>query len=402
MTDSRLARRMAAIRPSPTAAVSDTLRAMQAAGRSVINLGEGELDFDSPETAKLAAMAAIETNQTKYTSVAGTDALKDAVRRKFARENGIEYGPDEVIVGTGGKQLIFNAMLATLDVGDEVLIPAPYWVSYPDIVALTGATPVTVETTPEEGFKLTPARLRERLTTQTRWVVLNSPNNPTGAVYSEAELEALLAELDAWPNVLILADDIYEHLVYEGYFATPAACRPDLKPRILTVNGVSKVFSMTGWRIGYAGGPQWLIRAMTTLQSQSTTNAASISQAAAAGALVGSLSFLEPRVAALRARRDLAVARINAIEGLHCDSPAGAFYLYIDCAALTGRRASDGEVLRTDVDVAAWLVKEAGVGLVPGTAFGLSPWLRLAYGVPTPTLKSALDAIEAACQRLVD
>lgn len=392
---------MAAVKPSPTAAVSTLMRELAEQGREVINLGEGELDFSTPDHVKLAGITAIENDFTKYTEVTGIDALKSAIAGKLFRDSGYTYSHDQIIAASGGKQIIFNAMLATLDAGDEVVIPAPYWVSYPDIVRLSGATPVVVECGRDLGFKLTAPALRDALNANTRWLILNSPNNPTGAVYSRHELVELLGVLDDFPDVLVLADDIYEHLTYDAPGISPIACRPDLADRILTVNGVSKLYAMTGWRIGYAAGPAWLIKAMTTLQSQSTTSAASMCQVAAGVALENSLEFLEPRLAELRARRDFVVSAIGAIDGLDCDTPEGAFYVYVDCRGLMGRRTPAGDTLETDVDLAAYLASDAGVGVVPGTAFGLAPYLRIAYGLSRTDIKRAMTQIAEACTALV-
>ncbi|WP_027351631.1 pyridoxal phosphate-dependent aminotransferase [Halotalea alkalilenta] len=398
--ESLLAPRMATLRQSPTAMVSALMRKRRAEGVDVIDLGEGELDFPSPEVAKRAGIDAIERDDTKYTAVTGTEALKRAVCAKFSRDNGIDTSPERVLVAVGGKQIVFNAMLATLSPGDEVLIPAPYWVSYPDIVALTGATARILPTSAEEGFKLTADALRAALTPRTRWLILNSPNNPSGAVYTRAELEALLEVFAEAPRTLLLADDIYEHLVFEGEFFTPAGLRPDLAERILTLNGVSKAYSMTGWRIGYATGPEWLIEAIGRLQSQSTTNPASMCQAAAQAALEAPLDFLPERLERLRRRRDLMVEGIRAIDGLDCATPQGAFYLYVDCAGLIGKRSPQGLRLENDQMVADHFAASAGVGVVPGTAFGLSPYLRLAYGQPSARLREALARLAECCARL--
>ncbi len=397
---SRLAPRMGELRESPTAAVSDLMRQMEARGEAVINLGEGELDFDTPDHVKAAGIAAIETGQTRYTAVAGTESLRAAIAGKFARDNGLTYAPDQILAGVGGKQILFNALLATVGPGDEVIIPAPYWVSYPDMVRLAEGTPVILPATEDNGFKLTPSALAAALTERTRWVILNSPNNPTGAVYSAEELAALLAVVEPWPDLMVMADDIYEHMVFAGAFATPAAVRPDLADRILTVNGVSKVYSMTGWRIGYAGGPRWLIDAMRALQSQSTSNPASMSQEAARVALSGPLDFLEERLAILRRRRTRVMAAMNACPGLRCPEPEGAFYVYVNCAGLIGGRRPDGRILETDTDIAAYLAEEAKVGVVPGSAFGLAPYLRIAYAVDDSLLDEACARLQAACARI--
>ncbi|MBH0237622.1 pyridoxal phosphate-dependent aminotransferase [Methylobrevis albus] len=396
-----LAPRMRRVRPSPTAAISDKVRALTAAGHAVVNLGEGELDFATPPHVCAAAVAAIAAGDTKYTAVAGTAALKAAIAAKFARENGLAYDADEIIAGAGAKQLIFNALLATVAAGDEVIVPAPYWVSYPDMVALAEGEPVIVPCRAEDGWKLTPAALLAAIGPRTRWLLLNSPNNPTGAVYSEAELRGLADVLLDHPDVLLLADDIYEHVRY-GYapFATPAAVEPRLRPRTLTVNGVSKGYSMTGWRIGYAAGPAWLIGAMQTLQSQSTSNAASISQAAAVAALEGGLDFMDDWRARLAVRRDIALRAIARIDGLSCPAPEGAFYAFADCSGLIGRRTPAGRVLASDLDVAEYFLDAAHVGVVHGAAFGASPYLRIAYAVDDAVLADAMDRIAVACARL--
>ncbi|MBB3065364.1 pyridoxal phosphate-dependent aminotransferase [Limibacillus halophilus] len=397
---SLLAPRMGQLRESPTAVVADLVRAMTAKGEHVINFGEGELDFETPEFIKQAGISAIEGGITRYTAVGGTIEVKKAVQTKFQRDNGLDFSLDQLIVGTGGKQLIFNAILATVSAGDEVIIPAPYWVSYPDIVRLAGGTPVIVPGEDRNGFKISPAALSKAITPATKWLVLNSPNNPTGALYSAQELDALLEVIADNPGILVMSDDIYEHIVYEGAFATPAAVRPDLADRILTVNGVSKAYSMTGWRIGFAGGPSWLISAMQVLQSQSTTNAAAMCQEATRAALVGPQDFMAERLERLRTRRDLVVAALNQTQGLRCDTPPGAFYVYVNCQALLGRKTADGAILESDTDVAKYLADDAKVGVVPGTAFGLSPYLRIAYGLDDRDLVEGCRRIRAACGRL--
>ncbi len=396
----RLSPRVAALRPSPTAAISDKVRRLAAEGRSIINLGEGELDFDTPDHVKDAAIAAIHAGQTKYTAVGGTAELKAAVIDKFARENGLTYGPDEVIVGVGAKPLILNALLATLAPGDEVVLPAPYWVSYPDMIALADGTARIIPCGEKQGFKLRPEDLEAAITPRTRWVILNSPGNPSGAVLSPAEMKGLTDVLVRHPHVLVMADDIYEHIIFDGNFSTPAAVEPALFERTLTINGVSKAFSMTGWRIGYAGGPAWLVRAMQTLQSQSTTNACSISQAATVAALRGSTDFLRERLSILRTRRDIVLAAVEAAPGLRCSVPDGAFYVYANCEELIGRRTPDGRTIASDLDFADYLLSEAGVGVVHGAAFGLSPYIRIAYAIDTDRLRDACERIRAACARL--
>lgn len=394
-----LASRMSSVGASPTAAISDTLRRLAAQGHAVINLGEGELDFATPDHVCEAGIAAIRAGDTKYTAVSGTAELKAAIARKFQRENAMTVPVEQIIAGAGAKQLIFNALLATINAGDEVLVPAPYWVSYPDMVRLAGGDPVIVPTMPASGWKLTPETLADALTPRTKWVILNSPNNPTGAVYTRAELDALGAVL-AGHSTLILADDIYEHMVQEVPFTAPAAAMPQLGDRILTVNGVSKGYAMTGWRLGYAVGPDWLIGAMDILQSQSTSNASTISQAAAIGALDGDMGFMTGWREILRARRDRLVEAIRAIPGLRSDVPPGSFYVFADCSGLIGALRPDGTQIGSDVDVAAFLVADAHVGTVPGSAFGTPGYLRLAYAIDDALLAEAIRRIAASVATL--
>lgn len=396
----RTARRLAEVQLSPTAAISARAAELALAGRDIINLGEGELDFDTPAHVAEAGCAAIRAGATRYTPVAGTAALKAAVQARFRAGNGLDYTPRQLIVGTGAKQLIFNAFCATLDPGDEVMVPVPAWVSYPDIARLFGGVPRLIACSRDQEFKLTPAALEAHVTPRTRWLVLNSPCNPTGAVYSAAELRALADVLLRHPQVMVLSDDIYEHLVFEGRFATLAQVAPELADRVLTVNGVSKVYSMTGWRIGYAGGPDWLIAAMETIQSQSTSNPASVSQEAARAALEAPLDFFAPRLARLRQRRDRLLDALGRTGGmLQAGVPQGAFYVFADCSALIGRRSA-GRALDDDVSVAAALLEDAGVAVVPGSAFGLSPFLRIAFGVADDRLDDACDRIVAFCGRV--
>lgn len=401
MTSNQLAPRMTRVRPSPTAAISDKVRALLADGKPVINLGEGELHFDTPEHIKRAGIAAIERGDTKYTAVAGTAELLDAIADKFATENGIRYTRAEVIAGTGAKQLIFNALLATIAPDDEVLICAPYWVSYPDMVALADGRVRVLPSSAESGWKLAPEVLRAAIGPRTRWLILNSPNNPTGAVYTRDELKALTDVLLEHEHVLLMADDIYEHTRYTEAFATPAQIEPRLRERTLTVNGVSKGYSMTGWRIGYAGGPAWLIRAMTTLQSQSTSNPSTISQAATIAALRGGTGFMRDWLDTLRESRDRVLATIARCDGLRCDVAEGAFYAFVDCRALIGATTPAGTVLRSDFDFATYLLETAHVGVVHGGAFGVEHHIRIAYAVPMATLDEACRRIEAACAALV-
>jgi aspartate aminotransferase len=396
-----IAERMAAIKPSPTIAVSNLARELQAAGRDVIGLGAGEPDFDTPDHVKAAAIAAIHAGQTKYTAVDGTPELKVAVASKFARENGLEYRTDQISVGAGGKQIIYNALMATLDPGDEVIIPAPYWVSYPDMTLLAGGTPVVVRCPEQAGFKLQPEDLEQAITPRTKWLILNSPNNPTGAAYTEDELRALTDVLVRHEQVWLLSDDIYEHLVYDGFrFVTPAALEPRLKDRCLTMNGVAKAYAMTGWRIGYAGGPAELIRAMAKIQSQSTTNPCSISQAAAVAALNGPHDFIAARAAIFKERRDLVVDLLNEAPGIRCHRPEGAFYVYPSCAGVIGRRTPDGTELADSEGFARYLLEAEGVAAVHGAAFGLDPYLRISYATATELLEEACRRIIRACRAL--
>jgi aspartate aminotransferase len=389
------------IAPSPTIAVSNKAAELKAAGHDVIGLGAGEPDFDTPDFVKEAAIQAIRKGQTKYTAVDGTPALKAAVQAKFKRDNGLDYALDEISVNVGGKQTIFNAMVATLDPGDEVVIPAPYWVSYPDIVQFCGATPVIVRCGLEQGFKLLPEQLDAAITPATKWVFLNSPSNPTGAAYSADELKALAQVLLGHPHVFVMVDDMYEHIVYDGFrFATLAEVEPRLFERTLTVNGASKAYAMTGWRIGFAGGPKPIIRAMAKIQSQSTSNPCSVAQAAATAALNGPQDFLAERAKAFQARRDLVVSMLNQAPGLTCPRPEGAFYVYPDCSGLIGRTAPSGKRLESDEDIAAWLLESEGVAVVHGAAFGLSPAFRISYATSDDVLEEACRRIQRACASL--
>lgn len=385
------------INPSPTIAVTNKAAELKAAGRDIIGLGAGEPDFDTPDFVKDAAILAIREGQTKYTAVDGTPELKKAIQAKFKRDNGLDYGLDQITVNSGGKHTIFNALLATLDAGDEVVIPAPYWVSYPDIVSYTGATPVIVPCSVEQEFKLSPEQLDAAITPRTKWLIFNSPSNPTGAAYSCDEVKAITDVLLRHPHVMILADDIYEHIVYDGFeFATIAAVEPKLIDRTLTMNGASKAYAMTGWRIGYAGGPAWLIKAMAKLQSQSTSNPCSVSMAAVAAALNGDQSFLAARNDAFVKRRDLVVSMLNQTPGLRCPTPQGAFYVYPDCAGLIGKTTPGGKALTNDEDVAAYLLEAEGVAVVHGAAFGLSPAFRISYATSEALLEDACLRIQRA------
>ncbi|CAM3856890.1 pyridoxal phosphate-dependent aminotransferase [Klebsiella variicola] len=401
MNNSQIARRMQSVRPSPTAAISDQVRALEAAGKPVINLGEGELDFATPAHISYAGIEAIVHHQTKYTAVSGTAALKEAIAAKFARDNQLHYRPQEIIAGSGAKQLIFNAFLATLDAGQQVIIPAPYWVSYPDMVSLADGEPVIVPCDEQNGWKLTPEQLAAALTPSTRWLILNSPGNPTGAIYSEQELCALAAVLADYPQVLVMADDIYEPLRYDNTpFTTFAQAAPQMVSRTLTVNGVSKSHAMTGWRLGYAGGPQWLIAAMQILQSQSTSNPSSISQAAAVAALTHSANFFDGWLNVLDKRRQQVLGMIAATDGLSATTPQGAFYVFANCQALMGRVTPTGETLRDDSALANWLLEQTQVAVLHGSAFGMPGYLRIAYAVEDSLLTQACQRIAGACAQL--
>lgn len=397
-----LANRLSNIKPSPTMAISAKAMEMKAAGIPVIGLAAGEPDFDTPDHIKQAAYDAIKGGQTKYTAVDGIPPLKAAVADKFARENGLTYdAKTQITVGTGGKQVLYNAFMATLNPGDEVLIPTPYWVSYPDMAILAEGTPVFVEGPADKGFKIQPDALRAALTDKTKWLILNSPSNPSGAAYTADELKALGAVLADFPHVLIMTDDMYEHLVYDGFeYATIAQVCPDLIGRTLTCNGVSKAFAMTGWRIGYAGGPAPLIKAMAKVQSQSTSNPSSVSQAAALEALTGDTSFLAERNEVFRERRNMVAEKLNAIEGIDCAVPDGAFYVYPSIAGLIGKKTPDGKAIENDGDFAAYLLESVQVAIVPGVAFGLSPHFRVSYATSTQALEDAMTRIAEACNAL--
>jgi aspartate aminotransferase len=390
------------IKPSPTIAVTDKARALKAAGRDIIGLGAGEPDFDTPDNIKQAAIKAIEAGKaSKYTTVVGIAELKAAICRKFKRENNLDYKPSQVSVGTGGKQVLYNALIATLNPGDEVIIPAPYWVSYPDIVLLAGATPVPIKTRIEDGFKMKPEMLEKAITKNTKWLIFNSPSNPTGAAYSRAEVKAITEVLMKHPHVWVLSDDMYEHLVYDEFkFSTPAEVEPRLYERTLTLNGVSKAYCMTGWRIGYAAGPEILIKAMATLQSQSTTNPNAGAQWAAVEALDGPQDFIPKHNQVFKERRDLCVSMLNQANGLVCPKPEGAFYVYPSCAATMGKTSPNGKVLKTDEDFVTELLDAEGVAVVHGTAFGLGPAFRISYATATEQLKEACQRIQRFCGNL--
>jgi aspartate aminotransferase len=392
---------LARVSPSPTVAVSQKAMELKAAGHDVIGLGAGEPDFDTPDNIKAAAIAAIEAGKTKYTAVDGIPEVKQAICAKFKRENGLDYTPSQVAVSTGGKQVLYNALLATLNPGDEVIIPAPYWVSYPDMVRLGGGEPVIVETTLEDGFRISPEALEAAITPKTKWFIFNSPSNPTGAGYGHNQLKALTDVLMRHPHVWVMTDDMYEHLAYDGFqFCTPAQVEPGLYDRTLTVNGVSKSYAMTGWRIGYAAGPEHLIAAMRKLQSQSTTNPCSISQWATVEALNGPQEFLAERNEAFRKRRDLVVAGLNACEGITCAVPEGAFYVYPSIAGCIGKTSAGGTLIDTDEAFATALLEEHGVAVVFGAAFGLSPYFRISYATSDEVLSDACQRIQAFCAGL--
>ena len=389
------------ISPSPTLAITSRVLELKRAGVDVIGLGAGEPDFDTPDFVKEAAIQAIRDGKTKYTNVDGTPELKAAIAAKFARDNGLTYTADQISVNVGGKHTLFNAMVATIDAGDEVVIPAPYWVSYPDVVQFAGGVPVIVKAGPEQGYKLTPEALDAAITPKTKWVILNSPSNPTGAGYTADELKALGEVILKHPHVWVFADDMYEHIVYDDFrFATIAEVCPELYERTLTVNGCSKAYAMTGWRIGFAAGAPWLIKAMAKLQSQSTSNPCSIAQAAAVAALNGPQDFLKERAAAFQGRRDLVVGMLNAIPGMHCPTPEGAFYVYPSFAELIGKTTPNGRRIETDEDFVGYLLDDAKVAAVQGAAFGLSPAMRISYATSDALLREACTRIQQACADL--
>lgn len=396
-----LADRLGRIQPSPTMAVTARAAELKAEGHDIIGLGAGEPDFDTPDPVKDAAIAAIRAGYTKYTRVDGAPELKQAIRDKFRRDNGLDYALDEIIVGAGGKQVLFNAILASVDRGDEVIVPRPYWVSYPDMARIAGGEPVFVDSSAETGFRMTPEALEAAISPRTKWLILNSPSNPSGAAYAPDDLARLTEVLERHPHVWIMADDIYEKIVYDDFvFATVAQVSPALKERTLTVNGVSKAYAMTGWRVGFAGGPEPLIRGMAKIQSQSTTNAASISQAAAVEALNGDQTFLAARNAAFRKRRDRVVASLNDTPGLSCNVPDGAFYVYPSCAGVIGRRTPDGKTLAGSEDYARYLLESVGVAVVHGAAFGLDPCFRVSYATSDEALEEACARIRRATEAL--
>ena len=384
------------IKPSPTIAVTQKARELKAAGKDVIGLGAGEPDFDTPENIKQAAINAINRGDTKYTAVDGTPDLKKAIVNKFKRENNLEYSTNEITVGTGGKQVIYNALMATLNKGDEVIIPAPYWVSYPDLVLLAGGNPKIVKCNENDGFKLTPKNLKKAITKKTKWLILNSPSNPTGASYKKEEIEALAEVLIKNKNVHILSDDIYEHITYDNFNFFTIAQISKLKDRTLTMNGVSKSYAMTGWRIGYAAGPKEIIKAISKIQSQSTSNPSSISQAAAVEALNGTQDFIQERSNAFKERRDFVVNSLNNIKGISCLKPNGAFYVFPSCKKLLGKKTK----IKTDSEFVEKLLEKANVAVVQGSAFGLDGYFRISYATSMDNLKKALERIKSFCESL--
>ena len=393
---------LARVKPSPTIAVTTKAADLKAAGRDVIGLGAGEPDFDTPDNIKAAAKRAIDAGKTKYTAVDGIPELKVAICNKFLRENGLTYEPNQISVGTGGKQILYNALMATCNPGDEVIIPAPYWVSYPDMVYLAGGTPVAIICGIENNFKLTPDQLEAAITAKTKWFIFNSPSNPTGAGYTKAELKGLTDVLMRHPQVWVMSDDMYEHLVFDDFkFATPAEVEPGLYDRTLTCNGVSKAYAMTGWRIGYAAGPVALIKAMATIQSQSTSNPSSISQHAALEALTGPQDFLAPNRRLFQSRRDLVVSMLNQATGIRCPRPEGAFYVYPDISGCIGKATPAGTIITNDEVFATVLLEETGVAVVFGAAFGLSPNFRVSYATSDAVLTEACTRIQRFCASLV-
>ena len=388
------------IKPSPTIAVTQKAKELKASGKDIIGLGAGEPNFDTPDNIKQAAIKAIKDGDTKYTAVDGTPALKDAIVKKFQRENNLEYQVDQITVGAGGKQVIYNAMMATLNEGDEVVVPAPYWVSYPDIVLMAGGKPVILECDEKQKFKINPLELEKSITSKTKWIILNSPSNPTGACYSEKEIKEIAKVLEKNSHVYILSDDIYEHVTYENFKFFTIAQIESLKDRVLTMNGVSKAYSMTGWRIGYAAGPKEIIKAIAKIQSQSTTNPSSISQAAAVEALNGDQNFIKERKVSFQARRDFVVKALNQIEGIKCLNPEGAFYVFPSCKGLIGKKDNKGNEIKKDTDFVQFLLENNGVAVVQGSAFGLEGFFRISYATSMENLKRALEKISSFCKSL--
>ncbi len=398
---SQIAARLNRIKPSPSSMAGQRARELRAQGRDIVGLTAGEPDFDTPPNVCEAVIRALSDSKTKYTDVGGTPELKAAIAAKFKRDNALTYQPSEIIASTGGKQVIFNAFMCTVEAGDEVIVPAPYWVSYPDIVLLADGTPVFVACPPENGFKLRPEDLERAITPRTRWLVLNAPNNPSGATYTAAELKALAEVLLRHPHVWVMTDDIYEHVLYDGRkFATIAQVEPALKDRTLTVNGVSKAYAMTGWRMGYGGAPAELVKAMVKLQSQSTSNPSSISQAATVEALNGPQDFIAERTGIFQQRRDAVVAELNTVPGIRCHVPEGAFYLYPSCADLIGKRTPDGKTLASDNDFVLYLLESQNLAVLQGAAYGVSPFFRISFATSMAQLKEGCDRLRRACEAL--
>ena len=388
------------IKPSPTIAVTQKARELKEKGVDVISLGAGEPDFDTPDNVKEAAIRAINSGDTKYTAVDGTPKLKEAIINKFKKENGLEFSKDQINVGAGGKQVIFNAILSTINPGDEVLIPAPYWVSYPDIVLLAGGTPKIVICDEKDKFKITTQKLKKNLNSKTKWIILNSPSNPTGSCYSKDEIDAIADILKDYPEVMVMSDDIYEHVVYDNFKFYTIAQNKNVTDRTLTINGVSKSYAMTGWRIGYAGGPKDLIKAMAKIQSQSTTNPSSISQAAAVEALNGDQSFIKDRSDAFKERRDFVVSKLNKINGIECLNPQGAFYVFPSCKGCIGKTHSELGEIKNDTDFVSKLLESTGVAVVQGSAFGVEGFFRISYATSMTNLEKAVERISDFCSKL--
>ena len=396
-----IAERMSLIKPSPTMAVTKMAAEMKAAGKDIIGLGAGEPDFDTPDHIKDAAIEAVKNGETKYTAVDGTPALKKAIKKKFFKDNNIEYNLDEIIVSVGGKQVLYNALMSSINPGDEVIIPSPFWVSYPDMVSLAGGVPIIVEGKEKNNFKIQIDDIRDKISKKTKWIIINSPSNPTGSSYSQEELRDIGNLLLEYENIFVMSDDIYEKIIYDGFkFFSLAEVVPELKDRILTVNGVSKAYAMTGWRIGYAGGPKHLITAMSKLQSQSTSNPCSISQAAALAALEGPEEFLLERNDRFKTRRDMVVKMLNECDGLSCIKPSGAFYVYPSCSGIIGKSSKQGKLIENSIDFSSYLLESVGVAVVPGSAFGADPFFRISYATSDSILEEACNRIKKACEQL--
>tara|TARA_Y100001960_G_scaffold163658_1_gene171903 strand:- start:5160 stop:6374 length:1215 start_codon:yes stop_codon:yes gene_type:complete len=396
-----IAERMSLIKPSPTMAVTKMAAEMKAAGQDIIGLGAGEPDFDTPDHIKNAAIEAIKNGETKYTAVDGTPALKKAIAKKFYKDNSIKYNIDEIIVSVGGKQVLYNALMSSINPGDEVIIPSPFWVSYPDMVSLAGGVPIIVEGKEKNNFKIQPDDIRDKISTKTKWIIINSPSNPTGSSYSAEELRDIGNLLLEYENIFVMSDDIYEKIIYDDFkFFSLAEVVPELKDRILTVNGVSKAYAMTGWRIGYAGGPKHLITAMSKLQSQSTSNPSSISQAAALAALEGPEEFLLERNERFKTRRNMVVKMLNECNGLSCIKPSGAFYVYPSCSGIIGKSSKEGKLIENSIDFSAYLLESVGVAVVPGSAFGADPFFRISYATSDSILEEACNRIKKVCEQL--